>query len=279
MTRLPEFRLERPQSLADALSMLDDLGDDAQVYMGGTELLLLMKLGFAAPEVLVDCKGVADLYGVEVGDAELWSMGAGVTHRQLEDHVGVSQHLPALARLEGQIANIRVRNAGTIGGNLCFAEPHSDPSTLLAALDASVVLASSGGTRTVALADFILGPLMTVLEPGELMTRVLVPAVDDDVVVRFERLAFRERPTVNLAYVRRGARHRLVAGAVGPRPTLLTAAEDLLGDGADVAAVARAAMEQVEILDDFEGSVDYKRHLVGVLVRRTLSPLLSGAYS
>jgi carbon-monoxide dehydrogenase medium subunit len=276
---LPEFRLERPQSLADALSMLDDLGDDAQVYMGGTELLLLMKLGFAAPEVLVDCKGVADLYGVEVGQGELWSIGAGVTHRDLEEHVGVSQHLPELARLEGQIANIRVRNAGTIGGNLCFAEPHSDPSTLLAALDASVVLASSGGTRTVALADFILGPLMTVLEPGELMTRVLVPAVDDDVVVRFERLAFRERPTVNLAYVRRGARHRLVAGAVGPRPTLLTAAEDLLGDGADVAAVARAAMEQVEILDDLEGSVEYKRHLVGVLVRRALSPVVSGAYA
>lgn len=265
--RLPPFRLHKPSSLDEALRLIDD--DDAEVYMGGTELLMLMKLGLAAPDRLVDCKGLHELQGISLeGDA--WSIGAGVTHRELERSEDVRRCLPALADLERVLANVRVRNAGTLGGNLCFAEPHSDPATMLVALGATVTLVSSRGDRAVPIESFFHGPLMTVLEAGELMVRILIPAVEQDAVVRFSRLAFRERPAANAAYVRRTSGEvRLAVGAVGGRPMRVADAEALLaGDAASPAAVADAVRDAVETLEDLDGSTDFKRHLAGVVATR-----------
>lgn len=262
--RLPPFRLHRPTSLGDALQLL--AGDEAEVYMGGTELLMLMKLGLAEPADLVDCKGLTELHGIRM-DGSTWSIGAGVTHRQIERSPEVQRRLPALASLEQVLANVRVRNVGTLGGNLCFAEPHSDPATLLVALGASVQLVSRAGERTLDLESFIKGPLMTALDPGELMLRVLVPAVEPGAVVRFHRVAFRERPAANAAYVRRpDGDVRLAVGAVGGRPLRVPEAEELLRSGEDDPTGLRDAVRaSVEPLEDLDGSRDYKAHLAGVV--------------
>lgn len=265
---LPDFTVERPGSLDEATALLERFGDDAAFYMGGTELLLLMKLGMADASVLVDGKRLAELRGIErAGDVV--RIGAGHTHREIERSAVVRAVLPSLAALAAEVANLRVRNVGTLGGNLCFAEPHSDPATLLVALGAEIRLASATDERTLPLEQFIIGPLTTARRDGEVMTRIDVPVPAPHAAVGYYRVKFRERPAVNVAIVRDPDGPRVVVGAVGGRPCRAPAAEALLVDESpiirEVAAAASAAAEPVA---DLDGDPEYKRHLVGVATER-----------
>ena len=268
---LPSFTLHRPGSLAGALGLLAEYEDEAAVYAGGTELLLLMKLGMAAPAHLVDIKGIADLDTLRVADGRLL-IGAGVTHRRLERDPLVRRVLPAYARLSAAVANVRVRNAGSLGGNLCFAEPHSDPATLLTALDARVELASVAGRRALPIERFIVGTLETALAPGEIMTRVVADLPPDGTRIGYQRLALRERPTVNVAVVSGPSGVRVAVGAAGGRPVRARRAEEILGaDPGAITEAADAASEAPDAKDDNEASAEYKRHLVHVLFRRAVA--------
>lgn len=262
---LPPFTLHRPTTLAQALQLLERYADEAAFYMGGTELLLLMKLGFAAPGHLVDGKRLAELAQLSVGDQQM-SIGAGVTHRRLERHSDVRRVLPALAQLEQQVANVRVRNAGTLGGNLCFAEPHSDPLTLLVALGATVRLVGPHGIRELPLEEFCLGAFSTALAENELMLSVEVPLPAHGTGVGYARIAFKERPDVGAAVILGPDASTVVIGAVGPRPMRITDAErslDPAGDASldEAVAAVRAAVAEA-------GVDDYRAHLAGVLVAR-----------
>jgi carbon-monoxide dehydrogenase medium subunit len=257
--------LHRPRQLGEALDLLRQHGDEAALYMGGTELLLVMKLGFAQPGHLVDAKGVAELGELQVLDDRL-VVGAGVTHRRLERHRDIARVLPVLTAMERSIANVRVRNEGTLGGNLCFAEPHSDPATLFTALDAEVELAGPSGRRRLPLADFLLGAFSTALEPGEVLTTVHIPRPATDTLVGYERLVFKERPAAAVAVVRGSGGARVVVGALGPRPLRIAEAEALLlEDDIDGAAVA---VTEAVAARDTESGADYRSHLAGVLLRR-----------
>ncbi|HET6550179.1 MAG TPA: FAD binding domain-containing protein [Solirubrobacter sp.] len=270
---LEPFALEVPDDIGAALRLLERHGADAAFYMGGTELLLILKLGLSSTEMLVDGKRLADLRGI-VTTADALDIGAGCTHREIESSPDVRRALPALARLEARVGNPRVRNVGTLGGNLCFAEPHSDPATLLVALDASVQLVSTAGVRTLPVAALLEGPLQTAIAEAEILTRVHIPVPEGAATrVAFERIAFHERPLANAAVYRDGARSRVAVGAVCGRAVRVPAAEVLLAEEADPAAVAEAVMDAVEPLDDGQSSADYKRHLAGVAVTRCLARL------
>src|SRR5713226_6759912 len=154
---LRRFRLEEPESVKDASDLLAQHGESAKLYAGGTELLLAMKEGLIHYERLVNVKKVPSLDGIKVDDGSI-HIGALSTHRQLAESSVLRERLPAFVRMESHVANIRVREVGTLGGNLCFAEPHADPGTLLLVYDASVALAQEGGTRTLALEQFFVGP-------------------------------------------------------------------------------------------------------------------------
>jgi aerobic carbon-monoxide dehydrogenase medium subunit len=272
---LPPFSLEVPAELGEALRMLEEHGDGATLYAGGTELLLLLKLGLASVDVLIDGKRLPELRGIAVRDGEL-EIGAATTHREVETSPEVRRHLPALAELAARVANPRVRNVGTLGGNLCFAEPHSDPATLLIALDASVELVSPAGARRMLLGDFLEGPLQTARGETEIMTRVRIPLPEPARTrVAFERIAFHERPVANAAARVAGADVRIVVGAVAGKPTRIPAAEELARDGASAAAIADAVTAAVDPLADEHGSADYKRHLAGVAVARCLRGALA----
>jgi carbon-monoxide dehydrogenase medium subunit len=268
---LPPFVLHRPSRLEEALDLLEKHGDDAAFYMGGTELLLLMKLGFAQPGHLVDGKALQELAHLTVGPDRI-VVGAGVTHRRLERHGDVARALPALVATERVVANVRVRNAGTLGGNLCFAEPHSDPMTLLVALGATVELVSRGGTRRLPLSEFCVGAFLTALEPGEVMTRIDVPLPPPGVRAGYQRLAFKERPTAGVAVVLDPAACRVVVGSLGPVPLRVPGAEGPLAEG-DVETAVTAVSEAVAARDDSEGA-DFRAHLAGVLVRRAVAGAL-----
>ncbi|WP_239460093.1 FAD binding domain-containing protein [Nocardioides daejeonensis] len=265
------FELHRPDDLLSAVRLLEKYGDDAVLHMGGTELLLLMKLGFAQPGHLIDGKRIADLKRLEVADDRL-TIGAGVTHRRIERHRDIAHMMPALVSLEKAVANIRVRNAGTLGGNLCFAEPHSDPATLLAALDATVDLVGPQGGRTLPLREFLIGAFATALAPAEIMTRITVPLPRVGARVGYHRLALKERPTVAAAVVLDDRRCEVWIGALTAKPLPVPEAAAVLASsaGRDVTAAAEATRAAVLAVDAGEGD-DYRAQLASVMVRRAVA--------
>jgi carbon-monoxide dehydrogenase medium subunit len=278
---LPPFDLHRPQSLEEATELADRYDEDAAFYCGGTELLLLLKLGFASFGHLIDLKGVGELRGVRVEDGAL-VVGAAVTHRELERSELVREGLPALADMERKVANIRVREVGTLGGNLCFSDPHSDPATFLLALDAEVESRRGGeAARRTPISEFVVGPYQTSLGAGEMLTAVRIPQLPRGAAVAHAKFAFYERPTATvacLARVEEGevAEARVAVGSVGARPVRASAAEQVLngapvdeiGSGLLAQAGERAA-EAAAPVDDATGSAEYKAQLVRVLVERT----------
>jgi aerobic carbon-monoxide dehydrogenase medium subunit len=223
-------------------------------------------------EHLIDVKRIDALRGIERRDGEL-RIGALVTHRELE---GLPE-LPALAELERNVANVRVRSAGTLAGNLAFAEPHADPPALLVALNARVVLANGEGRRELALEDFLVGAYETGLGEDELIEAVIVPLGAKAAYRKFQVL---ERPAVGVAAVgsvRDGVFDGapvVVVGAVDERPVRIPTEElDGMAVSEGLEILAAVAAEAVEPVDDLSGSEEYKRHLTGVLAKRAVLAL------
>jgi aerobic carbon-monoxide dehydrogenase medium subunit len=279
---LPPFDLHRARSLGDAHSLLERYGEDAAVVCGGTELLLLLKLGFASYGHLIDVKGIEELGGVRAENGWL-VIGSTATHREIERSALVFEHLPALAAMERNVANIRVRNVGTLGGNLCFSDPHSDPATFLLALDAEV---DHDGGR-IPLSEFLVGPYETALSHGQLLRSVRIPIPDRGTGIAHRKLSFHERPAATVAVAVRAESGMVVGasiavGSVGARPVRATAAaEALVGQpSTDMAALAEAATlaaEAADVVEDANGSIEYKQQLVSVLVERCVTAAVSNA--
>ena len=284
---LPPFDLHRPGSLEEATELADRYGEDAAFYCGGTELLLLLKLGFASFGHIVDLKGVEELRGVRAENGTL-VVGGAVTHREVERSELVRERLPALAAMERRVANLRVREVGTLGGNLCFSDPHSDPATFLLALEAEVECRRGGeAARRVPIAEFVAGPYQTTLRPGEVLTAVRVPVPAGGAGVAHAKFSFHERPTATVACLARVeggavAEARVAVGSVGPRPVRSPAAEALVvgvatgePDPAVLAAAGEQAADDAAPVDDATGSAEYKAQLVRVLVERTFREALA----
>jgi len=286
---IPRFSLARPRSLPDAFEAFDASGGDAAWLAGGTELLQVMKMGLAQFGTLIDIKAIADLRGLErTADGSL-RVGALTTHRELERSPLIAEELPGLAALEARVANVRVRNTGTIGGNLAFAEPHSDPATFLLACDATVRLVSPRGRREMGVGEFVQGPLFTARDPDELVLDVVVPRRAPATGRAYEKIAFFERPAASVA-----VRLAVVDGTIGEAtvavgsltevPTLVPeAGAAFRGSEARPEALAepvRTAFEAfggIDVIADLNGSPDYKRHLAGILLGRAAEGALTEA--
>ena len=150
---LRRFRMEEPESVKDVSDLLGQYGESAKVYAGGTELLLAMKEGLVQYERLINVKNIRGLNEVTLANGSI-HIGALCTHHQLETSPLLHENLPTLVRLEQNVANVRVRQVGTLGGNLCFAEPHADPGTLLMALGATMVAEKSISKREISAEAF-----------------------------------------------------------------------------------------------------------------------------
>jgi aerobic carbon-monoxide dehydrogenase medium subunit len=278
---IPRFSLARPTTLADALAAHAAADGEGAYVAGGTELLQVMKMGLAQFATLIDLKRVAELHGIGVEDDGTLRIGGGVTHREIERSEVVARELPVLVELERHLANVRVRNQGTIGGNLAFAEPHSDPATLLLACDGRIELAGSAGRRLLAVDAFVLGPLDTSREPDDILVSILVPAAGPGVGRGYAKAKFFERPAVSVAVqlqVTAGlvTQARVAVGSITEIPQLVpSAADGLIGAEATEAsvatrarAVAPSAFATLDAVDDLNGAADYKRHLAGVLLEQ-----------
>jgi aerobic carbon-monoxide dehydrogenase medium subunit len=288
VTALPPFERHRPGTVEEATELLDEHGDDAVVYVGGSELFLLFKLGFAESSHLIDLKAIEELRGIERSGGML-RIGAAETHRAIERNPMVRAELPALAAMERGVGNLRVRTQGSIGGNLCFADPHSDPATFLLAVEGLVeARRGRGEARRIPVGELVSGPFENTLSPGELLTAVLVPQQAPGAVVVHRKFVLHERPAITVTcHLRvdgeRLADVRLAVGSAGVIAVRAGEAEELLNGAAasaldgvldqagDLAADAAAPVE------DANGSIEYKRHLVSVLSGRAVRAAIAEA--
>jgi carbon-monoxide dehydrogenase medium subunit len=257
------FNLRRPASVDEAAV---ELAGGGVPYCGGTELVAAMQLGLLAPETLVDLKGVDGLSGVRDEDGML-VIGATTAHRTVARSPLVAERAPILVTACSSLGNQRVRATGTVGGNLCFAEPRSDVATVLVALGAEVVLHSVRGRRTLPLEEFLLGAFETDRADDELLVEIRVP--NPPAVQVYLRHQPAEYPTVCVAVTAApGLRGPVgvVVGAVGEGPQAFRA--DAL-EAVDAAAIA----DRLEINEDLNGAQDYKRHLAAVFIRRAVAAI------
>ena len=282
---LRRFDVHKVTSVKEAVQLRQLFGDDAAVYAGGTELLLAMKLGVARWPHLVDVKPIASLREISATKDTL-RIGATATHWDIERHSAVRNALPALVQLESNVANVRVRAAGTLAGNLAFAEPHADPPAMLMALGARVLLEGAEGSRALPIADFITGMYETAIAADEIIVAIEVPLPAKDVRIAYVKFQILERPSVGVAAVAAVRDGRfigaptVVVGAVDEMARVVPTAQ-FAGADARVAgtrdAIAEAARAAVEPTADLAGSVEYKRHLVGVFAQRAVASLVAQA--
>src|SRR6266850_6468068 len=270
------LKLVQPTTIQEASKALAEFGEKAKIYAGGAELMLLLRNGLLDAEILVDVKQITRLHQVSADNGAL-RVGACVTHHALEKNSMVREHAPSLAYAESQVANVRVRNQGTLGGNLSFNDPHSDPGTVLLIHNASVMLGNRKGERRMALSDFFVDMYATALEAGDLLLEVEIPPLPARMKSSYLRLHRYQRPTLGVAA---GARMnngaieevRLAVGCVGPKAERLAVLETKI-QGARLSDAKRILAEEKTYLrdllrpvDDLLGSADYKLYMTGVLL-------------
>jgi carbon-monoxide dehydrogenase medium subunit len=265
------------------VGILDHFGQEGKAVAGATAVVLLLRQRLIAPRALVSLgklPGLRDIRGVN-GSLHL---GALATHREVELSPLVRQHLPVLAHTFGKVANVRVRNAATVGGVLAEADYASDPPALLLALDAVVEVRGPGRERVIPVGEFIRGFYETALEPGEIVTGVRVPLPPAGTGALYEKYITRsseDRPCLGVAAIAsldpasgRCTDLRVAVGAASETPRRVAEAEALARDQELTEDVARAIAEQyansVDTLDDFRGSSWYRTEMLRVWVRRCI---------
>jgi carbon-monoxide dehydrogenase medium subunit len=282
---LRRFRLEEPASVAEVSELLGRFGDSAKIYAGGTELLLAMKEGLIHYERLINVKKLKGLSEIGADNGTI-KIGALCTHHQLESSTLLQQRLPSLVKLEQNVANVRVRQAGSIGGNLCFAEPHADPGTLLMALGAKLIAENGSSKREIEAEDFFVDAYETALQDDELLTAIHVPVPGANARSAYLKFGYLERPSVGLAIALSltGAMVgdvKIAVGCAGPAPKRVAEAEALLSGKSKEEAARNLAQAGIiagkasQAISDLHGAQDYKEHIVGVLLKRAFQSVVS----
>jgi len=278
---MKNFEYLEPTSVAEACALLKQNGGEAKIFAGGAHLTILMKQGLYQPRALINIKKIAELKGIRCSDTEL-SIGALVTHRELETSALVRDKFSVLCEAEREVANIRVRHMGTIGGNLASGEPLTDLSQIFIALDGKVKIIGPSGERTLPVQELFLDFYTTSLADDEIITEVMIPLLPKKSGIEYQRFSSSsvvDKPAAGVAVrltLERGNEviqlARVVLGCVGATPVRARGAEEiligkrLLLDSAIEAG--KAASQECDPITDLRGSAEYKRAIIGVLVKR-----------
>ncbi len=282
----PRFRYERPGSLTDAIGLLNAGRGEAKVLAGGQSLVPLMKLRFAAPELLVDINDLPGLDHHRVEADGSLHVGALCRHAHLERSTVLPDSQPTMAAAAPLIADPIVRTRGTLVGSLCHADPQGDWAAVVTALGGHVVAQGPSGRRTIAVRDFVTGPFQNALAYDEIAVEAVIPAATATRAGGYLKLERRvgdfATAGVAVAIEHSGG---TVAGAgialtgVGPATIeARDAADSLVGGRLDAAAIARAAdltAEAARPRTDHRGSAAYKKHVVHTFVSRILTRIAS----
>jgi carbon-monoxide dehydrogenase medium subunit len=279
------FEYYAPRSLGDAVKFLTDHRDDVKILSGGQSLLPLMKMRLSKPAFIVDIGRIPGLDTITEEGNHL-NIGALVTHAQIEVSALLKEKCPLLPQTATTIADVQVRNRGTIGGSIAHADPAGDWPAAIIALDAEIKIAGPNGERRVKCEDFFLGLLMSVLEPDEIVTAIKVPVTGND------KTAYMKAAPRSSGFAVVGAAVRIgldAAGTCSRAAIGITGVTDkayraerveqmLVGKKLDEAVTRLAAAEStrnIEVIEDINGSSEYRKHLTEVYVARAIQEALA----
>jgi len=275
------FAYHRPKSLAEAVGLLADLGEDARPLAGGHSLIPMMKLRLAAPEHLVDLRGIGELHGIRAEGSDIL-IGAMTTQHEVVASDLLGAKLPILKETSLVIADPQVRYAGTLGGNVANGDPGNDMPAVMIALGASYQLAGKAGERRVAAREFYQGAYFTALEAGEILTAIRIPVPPAGHGHAYEKLKRKigDYATAAAAVILTLAGGKVASCAIGLTnvgETALFAEEAgriLTGSSLDTATVKRAIAAAEAITapaSDNRGPAAYRRKMAGVMLGRALA--------
>ncbi len=280
---LPKFNYHEPRSVDEATRLLDEIGSEASVMAGGTDLLVNLKLGKTAPKHVVSLSRIEDLKGVKREQGSL-TLGACVTASELKEQAEIKAEFNGLSQSAGSLGSPLIRNLATVGGNIVTARPAADLPPSLMAYGASIVLKNEKGERIIPLEGFFKGPGQTAIEPKEILCGVVLkepPPYSGGGYVKLGVRKALEISLVNLAaFIALDGPNgpikqaRIVLGSVAPVPIRSPSAEAvLMGERPDDTLFEKAgtaAAKDARPIDDFRGSAEYRREMVKVLTRRAL---------
>jgi carbon-monoxide dehydrogenase medium subunit len=271
------FAYARARSLDHAITLLGEHQGEAKLLAGGQSLIATLNMRLSSPSLLVDINGVTGLDGVSIRNGMV-EIGALTRHVTLERSAEIARHAPLIARAMPQIAHPAIRNRGTIGGSLAYADPAAELPACLVALDGEIDVAGPRGKRTVKAGDFFKGLFETSLGPHDVLSAVRFPAASADTRVGFAELARRhgDYAIVGLAAVAKASGKslsdvRLVYFGVGETPFRARQAEAALASGSVDDAVSALDLDPP---DDIQATGAVKKHLAGVLLRRVAAQLM-----
>jgi carbon-monoxide dehydrogenase medium subunit len=280
------FEYLEPRSLKEACDLLERHADDAKLIAGGTALLIWMRLGLLKPGVVISLEKIPDFSYVRYSENDGLRIGAGARHREIELSAVVRSHYPLLHETFRKVAQPRIRNMGTIGGNLCQGDPLTDPGASLIALDAEITLTSGKGDRTLPLEQFFVDYYQTAIQTGEILTEIHVPPAAKKLAwahIKFLPRSAEDFATVGVALTLSGQKDRcadvrLALNSVAPTILRARRAESVLR-GKNITdsllqEMGETAATEVDPTDDNRGSAEYKREMVKVLVRRAAKEAL-----
>lgn len=283
------FELLRPGSAQEAVALLAKHGSRASLMAGGTDLLVEIKEGIRAPDVVIDAKGVSGLNDLNASAAGGLQFGSLITTRQLELNAVLREHYHGLWQALRELGSIQVRNRATVAGNVCRASPSADTLPPLIADGATITMMGIAGERTMLLEEFFTGPGKTQLAPDEIVTGFTVPPPTPRTgkcYIKHGRRKAMELATVGVAVTLTMADEtiseiRIALGAVAPTPIRARKAEavirghvpspDLIGE------CARIAASETSPISNIRGSADYRRRMVEELTARAIASALESA--
>ncbi|GAA3565283.1 xanthine dehydrogenase family protein subunit M [Amycolatopsis ultiminotia] len=262
-----KFAYRRAATVDEALALLAEHGDDAKLIAGGHSLLPLMKLRFAAPEVVVDIAPLTELKFVRLDGDEV-VIGALSRYHDLQRDPVLAQHAPLLAHAAGTVGDPQVRHRGTIGGSLAHADAAADLPAVVLATGGTLVARGPSGERRIPAREFFLGPFTTPLEPDELLTEIRLPS-RAGLGWAFEKFTRRAIDWAIVGVAVTG--HAVGLINMGGTPLRATATERALAAGTPAAEAALLAAEDTAPPDEPHATPDYRRHLARVLTARALA--------
>lgn len=276
----PPFAYVMAESIEHAVAELVRSDGDGKLIAGGQSLMPMLNFRLLDPSVLIDIGKIPALTGICETEDDL-TIGALTRHVDLETSPLVARHFPVLTEAVKHVAHVAIRNRGTIGGSLCHADPAAELPMMAVLLDAEIHVSGPDGERHIPAEEFFLGALTTDLEEDEIVTRIHFPYLPEGTGCGFEEIS---RRSGDFALAAAAAAVRLVddnvsevrlaVTGVDDLPLRIGAAEDaLLGSALDDGAISSASQivcDAVNPNSDVQASAEYRRHLIGVLVRRVL---------
>ena len=282
------FDYQEPTSLKKVFALMEKHGDDGRVMAGGTSMIIMMRQRLLMPKVVISLARLPKFDKISYSAKDGLRIGAGARHRDIELSKAVQQHYPLLHETFRKVAQPRIRNMGTVGGNLACGDPLTDPGASLIALDAEVTLTSSKGRRTLRLDEFFVDYYQTAVEPGELLTEIRVPPPSRSgwSHIKFTPRSIEDFATVGVAITLRtkdGVCEDVRLGLNSVSSTIVHAkkAEEVIRGKAIsenlLKQMGEVAAGECDPTDDNRGSAEYKRDLIKVLVPRAVEEALRRA--